>query len=236
MIRATGLTRRFGTSLAVDHVDLHLDGGRILALVGPNGAGKTTLLRMMAGILPPHEGDVHLAGHPVWPHGLEARRHLAWVPHNPNHYDNLTIREHLDLTAALWSLSDWEARAAALAASFELDTRLDDLISVQSTGNRQKVSLVAALLHEPAVLLLDEPMNGLDPFAIRALRHHMTATAARGAAVVISSHLLALVDDIATDLLIMVQGRALWRGTRDEAHERWPGTSLEELFHRAVER
>ncbi len=231
---ATGLVRRFGARTAVDGLDLTLDGGRILALVGPNGAGKTTALRMIAGVLPPTAGRVTVAGHDVWGGGVEARRHLAWVPHDAHHYDNLTVREHLELTAVLWRVADWEPAAEALAASFDFTDRLDELVSEQSTGNRQKVSLIAALLHRPDVLLMDEPMNGLDPFGIRALRHQMQVEAARGAAIVISSHLLALVDDIATDVLVMVGGKQRWRGTREEAHARWPGTSLEDVFFHAA--
>jgi ABC-2 type transport system ATP-binding protein len=234
LLEATSLTRRFGARTAVRHLDLSLDAGRILALVGPNGAGKTTALRMIAGVLPPSAGQVKVAGHDVWAGGVEARRHLAWVPHDAHHYENLTVREHLELTAALWRVPDWQPAAEALAARFDFTERLDELVSEQSTGNRQKVSLIGALLHQPDVLLMDEPMNGLDPFGIRALRHQMQVEAQRGAAVVISSHLLALVDDIATDVLVMVGGEQRWRGTREEAHARWPGTSLEEVFFQAA--
>ena len=213
-----GLARRFEDRLAVNHLDFEVLGGEILGLVGPNGAGKTTTLRCVAGILPAHAGEIQIAGHSIAREGIEAKKRLAYVQDEPAPFEVLTVDEHLEFTARLFGLGEsWRQRADELLERFELVDRRDALGSSLSRGMRQKLSFCIALLTRPAVILLDEPLSGLDPRGIRAARAAIEEESARGAAVVLSSHLLELVQSLADRILIIDAGRCVFKGTLDEA-------------------
>lgn len=235
MLDARGLGKSYGDLRAVDGVDLALAGGRVLAMVGPNGAGKTTTLRMMAGIVRPSAGSVHIAGIDVAREPVAAKQRLAWVPHDAALFDALTVLEHLEFHAAAWSVVDWLPKAEALIRRFELEDKRDEATQNLSRGMKQKVSLACAAIHAPDVLLLDEPMTGLDPRAIRTFKSWVSEEAARGAAVIVSSHLLDVVQDLCTDLMVLVRGRPRFVGTMAEARARYPGATLEEVFFQATE-
>ncbi|HMV68988.1 MAG TPA: ABC transporter ATP-binding protein [Myxococcota bacterium] len=231
-----GLVRTFGDVRAVDGLDLVLPRGRVLALVGPNGAGKTTAMRCIAGVVPSTEGQVEIGGVDLSADPIGARRGLAWVPHNPQLFDALSAWEHLAFAAAIWGTEGWEERGHALLARFEMAERTHDAVQGFSTGMRQKVALAAAAVHRPDLYLLDEPMNGLDPHAVREMRRWIREEAERGASFVLSSHLLALLDGVCTDVLVLVRGRPGFTGTIEEAKERFAGQDLEAVFFSATER
>jgi ABC-2 type transport system ATP-binding protein len=230
-----GLVRSFGALRAVDGLDLVLPRGRVLALVGPNGAGKTTAMRCMAGVVPLTEGSVRIGGIDLAVDSIGARRGLAWVPHNPQLFDALSAWEHLSFAAAIWGTADWEEHGKALLARFEMYDRAHDAVQGFSTGMRQKVALVAAAVHRPDLYLLDEPMNGLDPHAVREMRRWIREEVERGASFVLSSHLLALLDGVCTDVLVLIRGKAGFTGTMEEARERFAGQDLEAVFFSATE-
>ena len=210
-----------------------------MGLVGPNGAGKTTTLRAIAGIIPPTAGRLIAAGHDVVTDSIEAKRRVAYVPDDPKLFDTLTIWEHLEFVAAAYRVEDFEPRAEALLKQFELVEKRDALAQELSRGMRQKVAISCAYLHEPAALLLDEPLTGLDPRGIRTMKDSIVDRASAGTAVVISSHLLDLVEDLCTHLLILHRGRRLFFGSVDEARaavaHAGGGASLEEVFFRVTE-
>lgn len=213
-----GLVCRFEDRVAVDRLDVDLAPGEILGLVGPNGAGKTTTLRSVAGVLPVREGRIEVDGHDVTRDAVRAKSRLAYVPDDPAPFDVLTVDEHLEFTARLHGLAEngdggWRARAEELLATFELLDRRDAIGSELSRGMRQKLAFCCAWLPEPALLLLDEPLSGLDPRGIRAARAAIEAQRARGAAVVLSSHLLELIEALATRILILDGGKAVFDGT-----------------------
>lgn len=230
-----GLVRSFGTLRAVDGLDVVLPRGRVLALVGPNGAGKTTAMRCMAGVVPMSEGSVFIGGVDLAIDGIGARRGLAWVPHNPQLFDSLSAWEHLQFAAAIWGTTDWEEHGRLLLQRFDMLERAHDAVQGFSTGMRQKVALVAAAVHRPDLYLLDEPMNGLDPHAVREMRRWIAEEVERGASFVLSSHLLALLDGVCTDVLVLIKGRAGFHGTMDEARQRFAGRDLEDVFFSATE-
>ncbi|HSU14504.1 ABC transporter ATP-binding protein [Longimicrobium sp.] len=237
VIEIAGLSKHYGDRVAVDGLTFSVPPGEIVGLVGPNGAGKTTTLRAIAGIHPPSSGTIRVAGFDVVRHPVEARRHLAMVPDEPALFASLTVWEHLEFTARIYGVRDWRGPAAALLDEMELGDRRQSLADELSRGMRQKVAVACALLHDPAALLFDEPLTGLDPRGIRTLYEAIRRRAAEGAAVLLSSHLLGQIETLCTGFAVMRQGRLLFAGTREEMRDRYAqvGGSLEEVFFHLTE-
>ena len=239
MVEVRGFAKAYGQRLAVRDLSFSVGSGEVVALVGPNGAGKTTTLRSLAGILKPSAGSLSIAGFDLAESPLEAKRRLALVPDDPPLFASLTVWEHLTLTAQIYDLAGWQEPGAALLEELELSERRDDLAEELSRGMRQKVSVACALLHEPAVLMLDEPLTGLDPRGIRTLYAALRRRAAAGAAVLVSSHLLAQIEALCTRFLILREGCLLLDGSKREIAARLPAlrgdVSLEEIFFQATE-
>jgi len=229
-----------GTQALTD-LSLQVAPGEILGLVGPNGAGKTTALRTIAGILPIQRGTIHVCGHDLAREERQAKRCLAWVSDDPQPFETLTVDEHLEFTAALYGVRDWRERADQLLADAELLSKRDALGGELSRGMRQKLALCCAWLPRPALVLLDEPLTGLDPRGIQRAKDSIRARAAEGSAVILSSHLLELVEELAQRILILDRGRSVFLGTLREARETLaPGSqegapsSLRDVFFAAT--
>jgi ABC-2 type transport system ATP-binding protein len=238
MIEVSELVKRYGGRLAVDRLTLDVRAGEIVGLVGPNGAGKTTTLRAIAGIHPATSGAVRVAGHDVEREPVAAKRRLALIADEPQLFSSLTVWEHLDFTARVYGVRGWEDAARGLLAELEMEERRDSLADELSRGMRQKVAIACALLHDPAALLLDEPLTGLDPRGIRTLYALLRRRAAAGAAVLLSSHLLGQIEPLCTAFAVMCRGRLLFLGTRDALLERHGGdgdVTVEEVFFRLTE-
>ncbi len=218
---ARGVRRTFRGAVAVDHVDVDVPAGRVTALVGPNGSGKTTLLLVLAGLLVPDAGTVRAAGVDVVANPVAARAHVGWMPDVHGTWDTLTTTEVLRTVAAAYRIP--QARAAArveeLLATVHLADYADAPAHVLSRGQKQRLGLARAIVHSPGVLLLDEPASGLDPRSRVELRETLRALAAGGAAVLVSSHVLAELDELA-DRAVFVT-----RGTVAAVHEEVQGSS-----------
>ena len=169
IIEVRSLCRTYGTTAAVQDLDLSVEPGEVLGLVGPNGAGKTTTLRVLAGILRPSSGRISICGHDLVGEPVAAKRRLGWVPDSASVYELLTVREHLDFAALVHGCRD-RSNLDELLARFELESARDVLAASLSRGQRQKLAVARALVHGPAALLLDEPMTGLDPRGIMTVR------------------------------------------------------------------
>ncbi|MBL8694915.1 MAG: ABC transporter ATP-binding protein [Planctomycetes bacterium] len=233
------LSKRYEDKVAVEGLSLTVHAGEILGLVGPNGAGKTTTLRSLVGVLPIKEGRVEICGFDLSSQEAAAKRCLAWVPDDPAPFDALTVWEHLEFTAALYSVREWVPRAEELLARFELTEKRDALGGELSRGMRQKLAFCCAWLVRPRLVLLDEPLSGLDPRAIRYAKQAILDLAAEGSAVILSSHLLVLIEELAHRILILDRGRRIFLGTLPEARATLapsPGSSLEEIFMAATGR
>jgi ABC-2 type transport system ATP-binding protein len=239
VLAVEGLGRTYDGQRALRGLTFDVRAGEIVGLVGPNGAGKTTALRSIAGILPIQEGRVLVCGHDVAREDVAAKRALAWVPDDPQPFDALTVEEHLEFTAALYGVSDWQARAQELLALFELSEKRAALGGELSRGMRQKLACAQAWLPCPRLMLLDEPLSGLDPRGIRAAREAIQALARAGTAVLLSSHQLELIELLAERILILARGERVFLGTLAEARATLAGAgerSLEEIFLRVTER
>jgi ABC-2 type transport system ATP-binding protein len=239
LIRVDDYHKVYRDTVAVAGLSFEVPAGAILGLVGPNGAGKTTTMRALAGIIRPTRGRLLIAGHDVVANPLAAKRELAYIPDDPKLFDVLTVWEHLEFIAAAYRVADFVSRGEALLTQFELVEKRNTLAQELSRGMRQKVAICCAYLHEPGAILFDEPLTGLDPYAIRTLKASIVERAAAGAGVLVSSHLLALVEDLCTHLLILNKGRSLFYGSLAEARARYADlqgeASLEEVFFRATE-
>jgi ABC-2 type transport system ATP-binding protein len=233
MIEVSELRKSYDGVAAVRGISFAVPAGEVLGLVGPNGAGKTTTLRCLAGIITPTAGRVRVGGIDLADSPVEAKRRLAFVPDEPQLFDYLTVEEHLRFVARVYGVADADARATPLLEELELAGKRRALPGELSRGMRQKLAIACGLLHDPQVLLLDEPLTGLDPVGIRRMKGTITARARAGTAVVLSSHLLHLVEELCTRLLVVRRGRAVAYGTMDEIIADRPelaGLSLEEMF------
>jgi ABC-2 type transport system ATP-binding protein len=232
-LQVADLGRTYDGTRALSGLSFGVAAGEIMGLVGANGAGKTTALRSIAGILPIQEGRVLVGGHDVAREEVAAKRELAWVPDDPQPFDSLTVEEHLEFTAALFGLRDWRARAEELLVRFELVEKRHALGGELSRGMRQKLACAQAWLPAPRLMLLDEPLSGLDPRGIRSAREAIRLLAQAGTAVLLSSHQLELIEALADRILILDRGQRVFLGTLAEAralHTGAAGTSLEEIF------
>src|SRR3954469_17850843 len=210
------LRRTYGSFTAVDDLSFTVGGGQIVGLIGPNGAGKTTTLRSLAGILRPTSGRVRIDEHDLIDDPLEAKRRLAFMPDEPHLFEYLTVDEHLRLVARLYGVTDVDRRAAALIDELELKGKERALPGELSRGMRQKVVIACGLVRDATTLLFDEPLTGLDPLGIRRMRETIVAHGRAGAAILLSSHLLHLVQEVCTRVVIMDRGRKIADGTFDE--------------------
>jgi ABC-2 type transport system ATP-binding protein len=238
LIQVVGFHKTYRDLEAVVDLSFEVRAGAVLGLVGPNGAGKTTTLRALAGIIPPTHGRLAIAGHDVVSDPIAAKRALAYVPDDPKLFESLTVWEHFQFVASAYSVGDFTAQAEHFLEIFELAEKRDTVCQELSRGMRQKVAVACAYLHDPRAILFDEPLTGLDPHAIRTLKSSIVERAAAGAAIVVSSHLLSLVEDLCTDLLILQKGRAVFVGAIDEARAKFAeaaGATLEDVFFRAID-
>jgi ABC-2 type transport system ATP-binding protein len=233
VLRLEGVHREVGTFVILDRIDAAIALGDRIGLVGPNGAGKTTTLRSIAGIIRPTSGTIRIAGHDLAADPLPAKAALAFIPDEPHLFDHLTVEEHLRFVARLYGVADADARIPALLEELELAERRDALPGALSRGMKQKLGIACGLLHDPKLFILDEPLTGLDPGAIRRMKATILARAREGTAVILSSHLLQLVEELCSRVLVIHRGRAVAFGTLAEIAASRPdlaGRGLEDTF------
>jgi ABC-2 type transport system ATP-binding protein len=238
MIATDGLTKLYGDFAAVRDLSFAVRPGEVMGLVGPNGAGKTTTLRCLGGIIPPTKGTVIISGHDMSFAPLQAKQQLAYFPDEPRLFDYLTVRQHLEFTARLYQVQDAQERMTELLELLELADKAHQLPSELSRGMKQKVAIACGFIHRPQVMFFDEPLTGLDPLAIRRTKDLIAQQARQGVAIIISSHLLHLLEEVCTHVLILKRGEKVAHGTlaqiRLDHGNGDADTSLEQIFIRLV--
>jgi ABC-2 type transport system ATP-binding protein len=238
MIEVQGLSKRYGEFAAVRDLSFAVGAGEVLGLVGPNGAGKTSTLRCLAGIIPATAGVIRLAGIDLAADPVAAKRTLAFFPDEPRLFDYLTVRQHLNFVARLYGIKDYDTLARPLLEEFEIADKADQLPGELSRGMKQKLAIACGLLHQPRVLFFDEPLTGLDPLGIRRMKDSIRQRARAGATIVLSSHLLHLLEEVCTHVLILKRGEKIADGTLAEVAARFSqgdaNVNLEEIFIRAT--
>lgn len=238
MIQVDDFHKAYGRFIAVQGLSFAVAPGHVMGLVGPNGAGKTTTLRAVAGLCAPSQGRLTVAGFDTVRQPVEVKKRLAYVADDPQLFADLTVLEHLRFYAAAYHVENAPLLMERLLIDFELEAKQFELARNLSRGMRQKLAICCAYLYDPQVLLFDEPMTGLDPLGIRQFKDSIRERAAAGATIVVSSHLLAIVEDICSHVLILKSGRMQYHGSIDEVCRAQGGSgpvrSLEEMFFLAT--
>ena len=238
MIEVEGLTKLYDEFPAVSDLSFVARPGEVLGLVGPNGAGKTTTLRCLSGIIPATRGTVRIAGENLAQNPIAAKRRLAFFSDEPRLFDYLTVWQHLVFTARIYQVADYDETGRRLLEELEMADKVDLLPGELSRGMKQKLAIACGLLHSPGVIFFDEPLTGLDPLGIRRMKDSISKRARDGAAIIISSHLLHLLEEVCSHVLILKNGRKVIDGTMGEILRKFsqqPGDSnLEEVFFRAT--
>ena len=233
MIELIRVVKKFGSLIAVNDLTLTVPAGQFFAVLGPNAAGKTTTLKILAGLMKPTSGTARVGGFDVQTHPLEARRRMAFVPDFPFLYDKLTPWEFLRFTGQLFQMKDEKIRANGreLIARFNLEPYIKKPIDGLSHGTRQRVAIVSALLHEPEVFIIDEPMVGLDPHHVRVVKDIFKERSLAGMTVLVSTHQLSVAEEMADRIGIIHQGRLIAVGSRDQLRQQSGASGpLEDIF------
>jgi ABC-2 type transport system ATP-binding protein len=232
VISCRNLTKRFGDHIAVDSLNLNVAAGSICCFLGPNGAGKSTTVKMLTGLLQPTSGQAFVAGHDVADEPLVVKRIIGVLPESLGLFGTLTVEEHLHLSGPIYGLSreDTHSRTDELLRALALDDGRDTFIDHCSYGMRKKTALAMALLHNPQVLFLDEPFEGIDPVASKTLRELMLTLTTRGITVFLTSHILSIVERLASQIVMIRDGRVVWNSRPDELPK-----SLEDVYFDLVE-
>lgn len=238
-LQVTDLTKRFDDKTAVDHLNLTVQKGEFYGYLGPNGAGKSTSINMFVGLLQPTSGSVQIAGVDVWKNPLEAKKKIGVVPEGLNVYQRLTSREFIRFSGVMYGVpsKEAEARTEELIALLGLEEAANKLIIDYSHGMRKKTSLAAAMIHAPEVLFLDEPFEGIDPISGRAIRDVLRQLQQKGTTIFFSSHILEVVERLATRVGVIANGRLVADGTLEQLRQQAVAGSestLEDLFIEAV--
>jgi ABC-2 type transport system ATP-binding protein len=231
--------KNYGDFAAVRDLDFTVRPGEIVGLVGANGAGKTTTLRAITGILRPTAGTIRVDGHDIEKEPIAAKQQFAYIPDTVHPYDLLTVTEHLHFIALAYRIESAEAKYAALLEELELSDKKDEIASSLSRGMLQKLSLACAFLREPRVVILDEPLTGLDPRGIRNIKESIRRRAASGTAFLLSSHLLVLVEALCDQVMILHRGRKMAFGSLDAIRglaALHADATLEDVFFAVTER
>ena len=238
MIEVVDFHKAFAGQVAVQGVSFRVEPGQLLAIIGPNGAGKTTTMRAIAGIIPAGRGRLSIAGFDVAADPIAVKSRLAFVADDAPLFHDLTVEEHLSFYASIYQVSDARSTALRLLDEFGLTSKLRAPASDLSRGMRQKLAVCCAYLHGPMAILFDEPLTGLDPQGIRVFKRSLQDRAAQGAAVVVSSHMLAMVEDLCTHVLILAGGMQRYFGPIEELRSKFghldAAASLEDIFFAAT--
>lgn len=233
-IKISDLTKSYGQYKAVKNINFTVNKGELFGFLGPNGAGKTTTIKMMTGLLEPTSGSVHIHGINMWIHPLEAKKRIAYVPDQPNLYPKLTGWEYLEFIASVFNLEEdrFQKRALELLTMFDLKDRANELIESYSHGMKQKMAITGALIHDPAVLFLDEPTVGLDPKSARLLKNILKDACQQGMTVFLTTHILEIAEQLCDRIGIIQDGQMIALGTIDELRSKdgQADRNLEDIF------
>jgi len=234
MLRLEHATKRYGALTAVDDLSLELPAGRILGFLGPNGAGKTTTMKMICGLVRPTSGRVLVDGIDVAIDPLTTKKHVGYVPDRPHVYERLTALEHMYFVGGLYGVDpvEMESRSVSLLTLFGLGDRLDQLVESFSHGMKQRLVMASVLLHEPRLLVVDEPMVGLDPMGARLLKDVLREHAAKGMSVLLSTHTLEVADEVCDEIAVIHHGTLIAYGSPASLRARTgaEGQRLETVF------
>lgn len=233
-VELRGVTKRYNEILAVNNINLSINSGEIFALLGPNGSGKSTTLKMLLGLVPPTAGSLTVLGLDVLKDPIAVKRQVGYVPESPDVYEFLTGIEYLDFIADIYSVPPMEKqqRINEYLKALQLEGREGDMINSYSDGMKKKISLISAFLHKPKLLILDEPLNALDPRSARIVKNFLQELKTQGVTTILSTHVLEIAEAVCDRIGIMYQGSILALGNMNQLREEasLPGSGLEDVF------
>jgi ABC-2 type transport system ATP-binding protein len=237
MIRIEGVTKTYGKKVAVDNLSLEVKSGEFFAILGPNGAGKTTTIKMIAGLLRPTAGSISVCGFDIQKHYVEAKKLMAYVPDQPYLYDKLSGLEFLNFVADMYSMNGAERQKGIdeLIEMFSMKDWIRELTEGYSHGMKQRVVLAATLLHKPQVIVVDEPLVGLDPHSSRLVKEIFQQEAKRGVTIFMSTHVISIAEETAERIGIILEGKIHAAGTLAELRARTGAERLEEIFFKLTD-
>lgn len=235
-VELKNVTKRYNEIVAVNNIDLTINPGEIFALLGPNGSGKSTTLKMLMGLVQPTAGSVNVLGLDVQKEPVAVKRQVGYVPESPNVYEFLTGIEYLDFIGDIYGISPSEKkqRITEYLKALQLEGREGDMINSYSDGMKKKISLISSFLHRPKLLILDEPLNALDPRSARIVKDYLHSLKSQGVTTILSTHVLEIAEAVCDRIGIMYQGNILALGNMTELRQRasMPSSGLEEIFLR----
>ncbi len=233
-VELKNVTKRYNEILAVNNINLTIPTGEIFALLGPNGSGKSTTLKMLLGLLQPTQGSVNVLGIDVQKNPVEVKRQVGYVPESPDVYEFLTGLEYLDFIADIYGIPNAEKkqRVTEYLKALQLEGREGDMINSYSDGMKKKISLISAFIHKPKFLILDEPLNALDPRSARIVKDYLQSLKAQGVTTILSTHVLEIAEAVCDRIGIMYQGNILALGTMTELRQmsKMESSGLEDIF------
>ena len=233
-VELRGVTKRYNEILAVNNINLAINSGEIFALLGPNGSGKSTTLKMLLGLVPPTAGSLTVLGLDVQKDPIAVKRQVGYVPESPDVYEFLTGIEYLDFIADIYNVppTEKQQRINEYLKALQLEGREGDMINSYSDGMKKKISLVSAFLHKPKLLILDEPLNALDPRSARIVKNFLQELKTQGVTTILSTHVLEIAEAVCDRIGIMYQGSILALGNMNQLREEasLPGSGLEDIF------
>lgn len=233
-LKLRSVVKRYEDIVAVDNIDLDVEHGEIFGLLGPNGSGKTTTLKIILGLVKPDSGSVNVLGIKAEDDPIAVKKQVGYVPESPRLYEFLTGLEYLDFIGDIYgvTVSEKKARIEEYLEALELEGREGDMISSYSQGMKQKIALISAFLHKPKLLLLDEPLSGLDPRSARIVKDLLRELTSQGVTTIMSTHILEIAQAMCDRITIMHEGRLLALGNMEELRQkaRLPGSDLEDIF------
>jgi len=233
-VELRGVTKRYNEILAVNNINLAINSGEIFALLGPNGSGKSTTLKMLLGLVPPTAGSLTVLGLDVQKDPIAVKRQVGYVPESPDIYEFLTGIEYLDFIADIYNVPPMEKqqRINEYLKALQLEGREGDMINSYSDGMKKKISLISAFLHKPKLLILDEPLNALDPRSARIVKNFLQELKTQGVTTILSTHVLEIAEAVCDRIGIMYQGSILALGNMNQLREEasLPGSGLEDIF------
>jgi ABC-2 type transport system ATP-binding protein len=233
-VELRGVTKRYNEILAVNNINLNINSGEIFALLGPNGSGKSTTLKMLLGLVPPTAGSLTVLGLDVQNDPIAVKRQVGYVPESPDVYEFLTGIEYLDFIADIYSVppTEKQQRINEYLKALQLEGREGDMINSYSDGMKKKISLISAFLHKPRLLILDEPLNALDPRSARIVKNFLQELKTQGVTTILSTHVLEIAEAVCDRIGIMYQGSILALGNMNQLREEasLPGSGLEDIF------
>ena len=232
MIEIRNVTKKFGPKVAVDDENIIIDSEQITGFIGPNGAGKTTTINMITGVLDPDQGEILINGKNILSQPLEAKKQFVLIPDTPDIFLQPTGREYINFLADIYEVDTQvrKERIEDLVVQFDMASDIDARMASYSHGMRQKTLIIAALVCDPPVWILDEPMTGLDPSASFLLKQKMKEHAAKGNTVFFSTHVLEVAEKLCEQIIMIHAGKIIYQGTLEQLRDRYPGLSLEEIF------